>query len=104
MNQLRDALASSLALDADEIGVFGGCEKEMKPITIITYDSAALYPRELRRFWLLIFDECHHLSAQTDRLIAERAFTPMRLGLSATRERSDMAHKDLDLLIGPVVY
>src|SRR6266853_1356080 len=104
LKQWRDALASALALDTDEIGVFGGGEKEMKPITIITYDSAALYPRELRRFGLLIFDECHHLPAPTYRLIAESAFTPLRLGLSATPERSDMAHTDLDELIGPEVY
>ena len=104
LKQWRDALASALALDTDEIGVFGGGEKEMKPITIITYDSAALYPRELRRFGLLIFDECHHLPAPTYRFIAESAFTPLRLGLSATPERSDMAHVDLDMLIGPEVY
>ena len=76
----------------------------MKPITIITYDSAVLYPRELSRFGLLIFDECHHLPAPTYRLIAESAFTPLRLGLSATPERSDMAHIELDELIGPEVY
>ncbi len=104
LQQWRTALASSLSLNFEEIGIFGGGEKELKPITIITYDSAALYPRELRRFGLLIFDECHHLPAQTYRLIAESAFTPLRLGLSATPERSDMAHKDLDLLIGPEVY
>jgi len=86
------------------IGVFGGGEKDIRPITIITYDSAALYPRELRRFGLLVFDECHHLPAPTYRLIAESAFTPLRLGLSATPERSDMAHVDLDGLIGPEVY
>lgn len=104
LQQWRSALTSSLSLDADEIGIFGGGEKEMKPITIITYDSAALYPRELRRFGLLIFDECHHLPAPTYRLIAESAFTPLRLGLSATPERSDMAHTDLERLIGPEVY
>ncbi|HEV2660177.1 MAG TPA: DEAD/DEAH box helicase, partial [Ktedonobacteraceae bacterium] len=102
--QWRTALAAALSLDADEIGVFGGGEKELKPITIITYDSAALYPRELRNFGLLIFDECHHLPAPTYRLIAESAFTPLRLGLSATPERSDMAHEDLAELIGPEVY
>jgi len=104
LQQWRSALASGLSLNPDDIGLFGGGEKEMKPITIITYDSAALYPRELRRFGLLIFDECHHLPAPTYRLIAESAFTPLRLGLSATPERSDMAHTDLDLLIGPEVY
>jgi superfamily II DNA or RNA helicase len=104
LRQWRSALASSLSVNMDEIGVFGGGEKELKPITVITYDSAVLYPRELRRFGLLIFDECHHLPAPGYRLIAESAFTPLRLGLSATPERSDMAHTDLEILIGPEVY
>ena len=104
LQQWRTALATALSLNIDDIGTFGGGEKELKPITIITYDSAALYPRELSRFGLLIFDECHHLPAPTYRLIAESAFTPLRLGLSATPERSDMAHIELDELIGPEVY
>ena len=104
LQQWRVALASALSVSADDIGIFGGGEKEVKPITIITYDSAALYPRELKRFGLLIFDECHHLPAPTYRLIAESAFTPLRLGLSATPERGDMAHLDLEQLIGPEVY
>jgi len=104
LQQWRVALASSLSLSADEIGIFGGGEKDIKPITIITYDSAALYIRELKRFGLLVWDECHHLPAPTYRLIAEGAFTPLRLGLSATPERSDMTHLDLDHLIGPEVY
>lgn len=104
LQQWRVALASALSLAADEIGIFGGGEKDIKPITVITYDSAALYPRELRHFGMLIFDECHHLPAPTYRLIAESAFTPIRLGLSATPERSDMAHEDLEELIGPEVY
>jgi len=40
----------------------------------------------------------------TYRLIAECAFTSLRLGLSATPERSDMAHIELEGLIGPEVY
>ncbi len=104
LQQWRAALASMLSLEGDEIGLFGGGEKEIKPITVITYDSAALYTHELRRFGLLIFDECHHLPAPTYRLIAESAFTPLRLGLSATPERSDMSHLDLDYLVGPEVY
>jgi superfamily II DNA or RNA helicase len=104
LQQWRIALASSLSLSTDDIGIFGGGEKDVKPITIITYDSAVLYIRELKRFGLLIFDECHHLPAPTYRLIAESAFTPLRLGLSATPERSDMTHLDLDHLIGPEIY
>src|SRR5437588_3428040 len=104
LQQWRTALASAFSLSTDEIGLFGGGEKELKPITIITYDSASLYPRELSRFGLLIFDECHHLPAPTYRLIAESAFTPLRLGLSATTVHSDMSHIDLYELIGPEVY
>lgn len=104
LQQWRVALASSLSLRQEQIGVFGGGEKEIRPITVITYDSAALYIHELKRFGLLIWDECHHLPAPTYRLIAEGAWTPFRLGLSATPERSDMTHLDLDYLIGPEVY
>ena len=104
LQQWRTSLASALSLNTSDIGLFGGGEKEMKPITIITYDSAALYPHELKHFGLLIFDECHHLPAPTYRLIAESAFTPLRLGLSATPERTDMTHLDLNYLIGPEVY
>jgi superfamily II DNA or RNA helicase len=104
LQQWRTALASALSLSEENIGIFGGGAKALQPITIMTYDSAAIYPRELRHFGLLIFDECHHLPAPTYRQIAESAFTPLRLGLSATPERSDMAHVDLDGLIGPEVY
>ncbi len=104
LQQWRVALTSALGLDADNVGIFGGGEKEIRPLTIITYDSAALYLHELKRFGLLVWDECHHLPAPTYRSIAEGAFTPFRLGLSATPERSDMLHLDLDQLIGPEVY
>lgn len=104
LQQWRAALTSALSLSPDEVGLFGGGEKEIKPITVITYDSAALYTHELKRFGLLVWDECHHLPAPTYRFIAEGAFTPFRLGLSATPERSDMTHLDLDHLIGPEVY
>ncbi len=104
LQQWHAALAAALAIPADAIGIFGGGEKDLKSITIITYDSAVIYPRELHQFGLLIFDECHHLPASTYRLIAESAFTPLRLGLSATPERTDMAHADLEELIGSEVY
>lgn len=102
--QWRRALAHILTLAEDEIGVVGGGVRDVRPITIITYDSAALYPRLLNRFGLLVFDECHHLPAPSYRQIAEGAFTPLRLGLSATPERADQEHLALDRLIGPEVY
>ena len=102
--QWRRALAEMLALPEADIGVVGGGERTPHPITIITYESAALYPALLSRFGLLIFDECHHLPAPTYRQIALGAFTPVRLGLSATPERADQEHRALDDLIGPLVY
>jgi superfamily II DNA or RNA helicase len=102
--QWRRALLEALTCPEDAIGVYGGGEREARPITIITYESAALHPEFLRRFGLLIFDECHHLPAPTYRQIAEGAFTPLRLGLSATPERADEEHLALESLIGPEVY
>jgi superfamily II DNA or RNA helicase len=102
--QWRRALMEALGAPAEAIGVFGGGEHDIAPITIITYESAQLRPDVLRHFGLLIFDECHHLPAPTYRQIAEGAFTPLRLGLSATPERADQEHHALERLIGPEVY
>ncbi|HET9110023.1 MAG TPA: DEAD/DEAH box helicase, partial [Ktedonobacterales bacterium] len=104
LGQWRRALAEALDAPAETIGVFGGGDHEIAPITVITYESAQLRPDVLRHFGLLIFDECHHLPAPTYRQIAEGAFTPLRLGLSATPERADQEHLALERLIGPEVY
>ncbi len=104
LGQWRRALTEALALPDDAIGVFGGGDHDIAPITIITYESAQLRPDVLRHYGLLIFDECHHLPAPTYRQIAEGAFTPLRLGLSATPERADQEHRALERLIGPEVY
>src|SRR5207247_10433680 len=66
--------------------------------------SSALPTRILVQFGLLIFDEVDHLPADTCRTVAEGAIATARLGLSATPERSDLRHLDLDHLVGPVVY
>ncbi|MGO8950076.1 MAG: DEAD/DEAH box helicase [Ktedonobacterales bacterium] len=104
LHQWRDALCRALGYAVSEIGSYGGGDHELRPITITTYESAAQHPELLWHFGLLIFDECHHLPAPTYRQIAEGAFTPYRLGLSATPERSDLEHVALERLIGPLVY
>jgi superfamily II DNA or RNA helicase len=104
LRQWRTALASALGCDEADIGVYGGGDREVKPITVVTYESAQLHPELLRTFGLLVFDECHHLPAPTYRQIAEGAFAPYRLGLSATPERADQEHLALAELIGPEVY
>lgn len=88
-----------------EIGLLGGGSRDRTPILIATYDSAAIQAENLgNRYGLLVFDECHHLPSDFNRVIAEYAIAPYRLGLTATPERSDGKHEDLDILIGPVVY
>ena len=56
------------------------------------------------KFGLIVFDECHHLPSPTYGLAAICAIAPFRLGLTATPERADNAHMQLDQLIGPIVY
>lgn len=104
LHQWRAALASALGISAEAIGVYGGGVREPRPITVVTYESAQLHPELPRHVGLLIFDECHHLPAPSYRQVAEGAFTPYRLGLSATPERADQEHLALDFLIGPEVY
>ena len=92
------------AYPAADIGLLGGSSKDEIPILVATYDSAAIYAERLgNRYGLLIFDECHHLPADFTRVIAELSLAPYRLGLSATLERGDGKHDDLETLIGPVI-
>ena len=103
LNQWEQFLQQYLTIDpkSEIVGQFGGGKKEIRDITIITYDSAHLYVRRLRdRFGLLIADETHHLVAASYRLIAEGSIAPYRLGLTATPERADELHHDLSFLIG----
>jgi superfamily II DNA or RNA helicase len=88
-----------------EVGLLGGGSRDRTPILIATYNSAAIHSENLgNQYALMIFDECHHLPSEFFRKIAEDAIAPYRLGLTATPERSDGSHGDLDSLIGPVVY
>ncbi len=90
--------------DAD-IGLLGGGSRDRSDILVATYDSAAIHAESLgNRYGLLVCDECHHLPSDFNRVIAEYAIAPYRLGLTATPDRADGRHADLDQLLGPVVY
>lgn len=104
LGQWRASILANTNLREDEVGTWGGGDKDLRPVTVITYDSAAIHTRILGQFGLLIFDEVHHLPADTYRTVAEGAIATARLGLSATPERSDLRHGDLDTLVGSVVY
>lgn len=88
-----------------EIGVVGGGEHDLQPITVTTYDSAYLHMEHFgARFGLVIFDECHHLPGDAYGLSARFCLAPYRLGLTATPERADGREVELAELIGPPVY
>ncbi len=88
-----------------EVGLLGGGSRDKTPILISTYDSATINAEALgNQYATLIFDECHHLPTDFYRTIAEYAIAPYRLGLTATPDRSDGRHWDLNALIGPEVY
>ncbi|MEB3274253.1 MAG: DEAD/DEAH box helicase family protein [Prochlorothrix sp.] len=88
-----------------EVGLLGGGSRDRSPILVATYDSAAIQAETLgNRYALAVFDECHHLPSDFNRVIAEFSLAPYRLGLTATPDRSDGRHQDLQHLIGPEVY
>lgn len=88
-----------------EVGLLGGGSKDRSPILVATYDSAAIHAESLGNLYaLLICDECHHLPSDFNRVIAEYSIAPYRLGLTATPDRADGRHDDLNQLLGPVVY
>ena len=88
-----------------EVGLLGGGSRDRTAILVATYDSAAIHAESLgNKYALIIFDECHHLPTDFNRVIAEYAIAPYRLGLSATPERTDGKHIDLNILIGKEVY
>ncbi|MDI6886559.1 MAG: DEAD/DEAH box helicase family protein [archaeon] len=87
------------------IGTYSGEGHILKPITVATYDTAYLRAEELgNRFLFLLFDEVHHLPSPGYANIAEMFIAPYRLGLTATYEREDGRHNDLERLVGGKVY
>jgi superfamily II DNA or RNA helicase len=64
-----------------DIGLLGGGSRDRSDILVATYDSAAIHAETLgNRYGLLICDECHHLPSSFNRVIAEYAIAPYRLG------------------------
>ncbi|MGB9630951.1 MAG: DEAD/DEAH box helicase, partial [Candidatus Methanodesulfokora sp.] len=86
-------------------GLMGGGEKDVRFVTVATYDSAYLNAELLGdKFMLAVFDEVHHLAAEGYSHIGEMLAAPYRLGLTATFEREDGRHFLLPMLVGGIVY
>jgi DNA excision repair protein ERCC-3 len=110
--QWRDELIRRTTLTADEIGEYSGARKQIRPVTIATYQvvttrRAGIYPHlelfDARDWGLVIYDEVHLLPAPVFRMTADLQ-ARRRLGLTATLVREDGREGDVFSLIGPKRY
>lgn len=101
LHQWRAAVIERLGVAEEHVGVVGDGRRELRPITIITYASAAMPHAKLAGYGLLICDEAHHLPAPAYRTLVARCGAAHTLGLTATPgdERAALIE-----LLGPVVY
>jgi len=107
--QWRSELLKRTTLTEDEIGEYSGQVKEIKPVTIATYqiltakrkgEYAHLALLDALDWGLVIYDEVHLLPAPVFKLTAELQ-ARRRLGLTATLVREDGREGDVFSLIGP---
>jgi superfamily II DNA or RNA helicase len=102
LNQWHGELTAAFG---QPVGMIGGGQYDLQPLTVTTYDSAYIHlERWGNRYGLLVFDECHHLPGPTYAMSAIGSLAPYRLGLTATPERADGMESAYQGLIGPIVY
>jgi DNA excision repair protein ERCC-3 len=107
--QWRDELLKRTSLTSEDIGEYSGSTKEIKPVTIATYqiltakragEYAHLALLDALDWGLVVYDEVHLLPAPVFKLTAELQ-ARRRLGLTATLVREDGRESDVFSLIGP---
>jgi DNA excision repair protein ERCC-3 len=107
--QWRDELLRRTTLHEDEIGEYSGAKKEIRPVTIATYQVmtkkkdgvyAHLDLFDTHDWGLIIYDEVHLLPAPIFRFTADIQ-SRRRLGLTATLVREDGMEGEVFSLIGP---
>ena len=110
--QWRDELLRRTSLTEDEIGEYSGQVKEVKPVTIATYqiltskrkgEYAHLSLLDAEDWGVIVYDEVHLLPAPVFKLTADLQ-ARRRLGLTATLVREDGREGDVFSLIGPKRY
>ena len=110
--QWKDELVRRTSLTPDEIGEYSGTVKEIRPVTIATYQvittkRKGVYPHlelfDARDWGLIVYDEVHLLPAPIFRMTADLQ-ARRRIGLTATLVREDGREGDVFSLIGPKRY
>jgi DNA excision repair protein ERCC-3 len=110
--QWKRELVARTSLTEEEVGEYSGERKEIRPVTIATYQvmtrkSKGAYRHldlfDSRDWGLIIYDEVHLLPAPVFRMTADLQ-SRRRLGLTATLVREDGQEGDVFSLIGPKRY
>lgn len=114
VHQWIDELLDKTDLDREQIAEYSGENKEIKPVTVATYqvltwrpDKEGPYPHfslfHKRNWGLIIYDEVHMLPAPVFRVVAELQAV-RRVGLTATLVREDGCEGYVFSLVGPKRY
>ena len=107
--QWREELLRRTDLNEDDIGEYSGAKKEIRPVTIATYQvmttrKQGVYAHldlfDAIDWGLIIYDEVHLLPAPIFRFTADIQ-SRRRLGLTATLVREDGMEGEVFSLIGP---
>ncbi|GAC1382832.1 MAG: DEAD/DEAH box helicase [Marmoricola sp.] len=107
--QWKAELIKRTSLTEDEIGEYSGTKKEIRPVTIATYQvlttrRKGVYTHlellDARDWGLIVYDEVHLLPAPIFRMTADLQ-ARRRIGLTATLIREDGREGDVFSLIGP---
>ncbi|MDN5797035.1 MAG: DEAD/DEAH box helicase [Intrasporangium sp.] len=107
--QWKDELLRRTSLTEDEIGEYSGARKQIRPVTIATYQVLTTRRKgaytnldllDARDWGLIVYDEVHLLPAPIFRMTADLQ-ARRRLGLTATLVREDGREADVFSLIGP---
>lgn len=110
--QWKRELIARTSLTEEEIGEYSGEKKEIRPVTIATYQVITRKTKgeyrhlelfDSRDWGLVIYDEVHLLPAPVFRMTADLQ-SRRRLGLTATLVREDGREGDVFSLIGPKRY
>jgi DNA excision repair protein ERCC-3 len=110
--QWKSELIARTSLTESEIGEYSGDRKEIRPVTIATYQILIARSKGAQQHFaifdaedwgLVIYDEVHLLPAPVFRMTAEIQ-SRRRLGLTATLVREDGREGDVFSLIGPKRY
>ncbi|WP_304452055.1 DNA repair helicase XPB [Nocardiopsis sp. YSL2] len=112
VHQWKSELLKRTSLTEEEIGEYSGTRKEIRPVTIATYQVMAARRKgvythlelfDARDWGLVVYDEVHLLPAPIFRMTADLQ-ARRRLGLTATLVREDEREGDVFSLIGPKRY